>query len=291
MCIRALYNTIIAGMSQDGKHYFYVNPLEVWPQACEHNPGKHHVKPERQKWYGCACCPPNVARLLASLGQYIYTASEDTIYTHLYIGGEADVKVGGSDIRIVQQTEYPWNGTVKLALSLEQDNVFTLALRIPGWCGNADLTLNGEAIALEEPARDGYLRMNRTWQDGDQIELVMEMAIYKMHAHPQVRANAGKLAIQRGPFVYALEEIDNGAPISSLSIAEDAVLTERYDPNLLGGCVVIEGEAYRDDTAIWGEGLYKSTPKRTELVHFKAVPYYLWGNRGLGDMAVWIRSK
>jgi DUF1680 family protein len=288
---RALYNTIIAGMSQDGKHYFYVNPLEVWPQACEHNPGKQHVKPVRQKWYGCACCPPNVARLLASLGQYIYTASNDTVYTHLYIGGEADVNVDGSDIRITQQTEYPWNGLVKLKLSLEQDKAFTLALRIPGWCNKAELTVNGETLALEELIHDGYVRVNRTWRDGDQIELVLEMVIHKMHAHPQVRANAGKLAIQRGPFVYALEEIDNGAPINSLSIAENANLTERYDPDLLGGCVVIEGEAFRDDSVAWGDDLYKPNPKTKEAVRFKAIPYYLWGNRGQGDMAVWIRAR
>jgi DUF1680 family protein len=288
---RALYNTIIAGMSQDGKHYFYVNPLEVWPQACEHNPGKHHVKPVRQKWYGCACCPPNVARLLASLGQYIYTTSNDTVYTHLYIGGEADVNVDGSDIRIVQQTEYPWNGLVKLQLSLKQEKAFTLALRIPGWCNRSMLSVNGKSLAVEGLTVDGYIRINRTWQDGDQIEFVMDMVIQKMFAHPQVRANAGKLAIQRGPFVYALEEIDNGAPINSLSIDENTILTERYDPDLLGGCVVIEGEAFRDDATAWGEDLYKPNPKVKQTIHFKAIPYYLWGNRGQGDMAVWIRAK
>ena len=288
---RALYNTIIAGMSQDGKHYFYVNPLEVWPQACEHNPGKHHVKPVRQKWYGCACCPPNVARLLASLGQYIYTASNDTVYTHLYIGGEADVSVNGSNIRIMQQTEYPKNGLIKLQVSLQQDMSFTLALRIPGWCSKASLTVNGEQQVVEDLKQDGYACITRTWRNGDQIELILDMAIQKMYAHPQVRANAGKLAIQRGPFVYALEEIDNGAPINSLSIAENAELTERYDPELLGGCVVIEGQAFRDDAAAWGEELYKPRPKVVETVHFKAIPYYLWGNRGQGDMAVWLRSR
>jgi DUF1680 family protein len=288
---RALYNTIIAGMSQDGKHYFYVNPLEVWPQACEHNPGKFHVKPVRQKWYGCACCPPNVARLLASLGQYIYSTSSDTLYTHLYIGGEAEANVGGSDIRIVQQTEYPRNGLVKLQLTLKQDKSFTVALRMPGWCSQSTLSVNGQSLAVEGLIVDGYVRVNRIWQDGDQIEFTMDMSIQLMYAHPQVRANAGKLAIQRGPFVYALEEIDNGAPIQSLRISQQAILTERYDPELLGGCVVIEGEAYRDDEEAWGNDLYKPVPKSVNKVSFKAIPYYLWGNRGQGDMAVWIHAQ
>jgi DUF1680 family protein len=162
---------------------------------------------------------------------------------------------------------------------------------MPGWCSQSTLSVNGQSLAVEGLIVDGYVRVNRIWQDGDQIEFTMDMSIQLMYAHPQVRANAGKLAIQRGPFVYALEEIDNGAPIQSLRISQQAILTERYDPELLGGCVVIEGEAYRDDEEAWGNDLYKPVPKSVNKVSFKAIPYYLWGNRGQGDMAVWIHAQ
>lgn len=117
---RALYNNVLGSMAQDGKHYFYVNPLEVWPKACSCNPDKHHVKSERQGWFGCACCPPNVARLLTSLNQYIYTTHGDTLYTNLYIGSELTTKLGGTDVAIQQESNYPWEGTVSLKINLQR---------------------------------------------------------------------------------------------------------------------------------------------------------------------------
>ncbi len=128
---RALYNTVISGMSRDGKHFFYVNPLEVYPEACGKNKNYDHIKPVRQGWYGCACCPPNVARLLASLGQYIYTVQDKTVYTHLYVGGQAELVVGGKSIQLEQQTNYPWDGAVRFELTMDEAAQFTLALRIP----------------------------------------------------------------------------------------------------------------------------------------------------------------
>jgi uncharacterized protein len=289
---RALYNTVIAGMARDGKHFFYVNPLEVWPDACRHNPGKHHVKPVRPGWFACACCPPNVARLISSLGEYIYSTNEDTLFTHLYIGGEATVQLNGSNVTVRQESSLPWDGAVNLHVVPEQAGVFTLAMRIPSWSGkSAGLRVNGEPVDLDACVKDGYAYLTRNWQADDRIELELPMDIQRVRAHPQVRANAGKAAIQRGPLVYALEAIDNGGqPISSLTLAKDASMKASSDPNLLGGAVVIEGEAIREDVGAWGDSLYRSEAKEGEKVTFKAIPYYLWGNRGEGDMAVWIRE-
>ncbi len=288
---RALYNTVLAGMAQDGKHYFYVNPLEVWPSACKHNPGKHHVKPVRQPWFGCACCPPNAARLLASLGQYVYGTSGDTIYAHLYVGGELSTDVGGTAVQLNQESDYTWNGKVKLAVEPASPAAFTIALRIPGWAGTGcELRVNGESIGIDPILEDGYAYVRREWQSGDRIELTLPMQPRWIEANPQVRANAGKAAIQRGPLVYCLEEADNGAPVMALSVDVGQPLSERYDAEFFGGAVLLEGSAYRDSSEGWEGELYREAARVRERTAFTAIPYYLWGNRGEGDMAVWVRA-
>lgn len=207
---RALYNTVISGMSRDGKHFFYVNPLEVYPEACGKNKIYDHIKPVRQGWYGCACCPPNFARLLASLGQYIYTVQDKTVYTHLYVGGQADLELGGKSIQLEQQTNYPWDGAVRFELTMDEDTQFTLALRIPDWCDGASVQINGDAYAIEAQVADGYALLNRIWKRGDVVELTLHMPVHRMKGHPLVRQTVCKVALQRGPLVYCLEEADNG---------------------------------------------------------------------------------
>jgi DUF1680 family protein len=288
---RALYNNVIGGMSLDGKHYFYVNPLEVWPEASEKNPTRRHVKATRQRWFGCSCCPPNVARLMASLGQYIYTSNNKAVYVNLYMGGEAAVEVGKTNVSIVQQTNYPWNGKVRLSLAPADAHEFTLGLRIPGWCSNPKLTINGEELSLQPLIVDGYALIRRTWREDDVVELELPMAIQRIQSHPQLRANAGKIAIQRGPLVYCLEEKDNGRPISSMSLPDDSKLTDREDKELLGGITVIEGEALCDDPVSWGRELYRPAQDQVKPIPITAVPYYAWGNRGTGEMSVWIRRR
>ncbi|MGF7048661.1 DUF1680 family protein [Paenibacillus sp. DS2015] len=289
---RALYNNVIGSMSLDGKHYFYVNPLEVWPQASEGNPGKHHVKSVRQKWFGCSCCPPNVARLVASLGEYLYTVSESELYVHQYIGGTASASIAGQHVELRQETNYPWDGKIDIHVSPERASSFTLGLRIPGWCQSATLRINGEEIVLGEVVHNGYARMERTWRKGDIVQLELNMDIQLIQSHPELRANAGKVAIQRGPLVYCVEEIDNGAPLASMTLTTNSQLTARFDPNLLGGRMVIEGEGMVDEPNDWGNCLYRplsasSTSKPVKLV---AVPYNSWGNREPGEMTVWIRT-
>lgn len=295
---RALYNTVIAGMALDGKHYFYVNPLEVWPHACKVNPGKHHVKPVRQPWFGCSCCPPNIARLLTSLGQYIYNvnAEEHIIYTHLYIASEASLTLNGSTLQLKQQSNMPWEGKVTFSISELSGTVScTLALRIPSWCGTQtpSILINGESIALEAAVKDGYIHLTRTWENGDTVSLELPMPILRMAANTQVRSNAGRIALQRGPFVYCLEETDHSAPLTALTLPLTNELEPVYDADLFGGTMLLKGLGQRDTDATEGteQGpLYRPISVRsTNPTTVQAVPYALWGNRTPGEMTVWIR--
>jgi uncharacterized protein len=288
---QALYNNLLSGMSQDGTRYFYVNPLEVWPKASAKSPIKKHVKPVRQKWYACACCPPNLARLLMSLGQYIYTVRDTALFVHLYIGGQARIDLNGQTIGLTQRTRYPWDGDVTLTLHLDQPIAATLGLRIPGWCRTATLTVNGEQIALnDECVQHGYARITRRWNDGDTLALHFEMPVEIMRANPRVRANAGKVALMRGPVVFCLEELDNGPNLPAMALPQNANLTAAYDGDLLGGAVVITGAAMRVHNADWGEALYRPAAETFKPVTITAIPYGLWGNRGDGEMLVWLRS-
>lgn len=287
---RALYNSTISGMNLDGKKFFYVNPLEVWPEACTRH-DKRHVKPVRQKWFSCACCPPNLARLIASIGHYIYSLKQNELFVHLYVGSEIYANVNGQIVGVSQKTDYPWDGTVTITVSPQSDCEFTLGLRIPGWCRGAQLKINGEAVDITPFLKNGYAYLKRTWQNDDQIELFLPMPIERIKANPNVRANAGKVALQRGPIVYCLEEVDNGSNLPNIYLSRDAKLFASFEPDLLGGVTVITGEAERIDGAVWDDELYKPVNVQTRTAKLKAVPYYAWCNRESGEMLVWIHEK
>ncbi|WP_339242786.1 beta-L-arabinofuranosidase domain-containing protein [Paenibacillus sp. FSL R5-0517] len=293
---RALYNNVLGSMSRDGKHFFYVNPLEVWPEASLKNPDKHHVKPVRQKWFGCSCCPPNVSRLLSSLDDYIYDISEEerSIYTHLYIGSKVSFQLADSTITLHQRSNLPWNGHVEFSVQLPKDSEsveFELALRIPNWFQEEQpvLKVNGERQDFH--IENGYAKIKRSWSDGNIVEWLLPVKPKLIAAHPSIRADAGKVAIQRGPLVYCIEEADNGAPLTTIALAAEPQLTEYADPDLLGGCVIIEGDGLvPDDSILWLDGMpYRSYINQRKAVRFKAIPYYLWGNRKVGEMSVWLR--
>ncbi len=286
---RALYNGVLSGMSLDGERFFYVNPLEVWPEACAHRHDHAHVVPERQPWFGCACCPPNLARLIASIGQYIYSQSQDSVWVHLFVGSELTTSIKGRRLRLLQTTHYPHEGQSRIELDLDEACEFTLALRLPGWCRTPSLTVNGQPA--EFVAREGYAYLQRTWSPGDRIALILPMPVERLRAHPGVHADAGKVAIQRGPVVYCLEEIDNGKNLWALSLPCEALLEAHPDPLLLGGTVVVEGSALLCCEAPWADNLYSSAPPVNTPVRIRAVPYHLWGNRGPGAMLVWIREQ
>ena len=288
---RALYNSVISGMGQDGRSFFYVNPLEVLPEASEKDPGKKHVKPVRQKWYGCACCPPNVSRLLASLGSYIYTSNDSTLYAHLYIGGEAKLRAGGGEVSLVQETSYPWSGEVKLQLKQAPGSTFALGLRIPGWCRSAVIKVNGENVNISDVLHDGYAMLHRPWKTGDIVELKLDMPVELIRANPKVHVNAGKVAIQRGPLVYCLEEADNGKNLASIELDCTKSLESAYDGDFFGGATVITGSALRVDESGWENTLYRPYSRNEETISLKAIPYYLWANREIGEMQVWTRCR
>lgn len=288
---RALYNTVLGSMAKDGRHFFYVNPLEVWPEASRKNPGKSHVKPVRPGWFNCACCPPNVARLLSSLGEYMYTSSSDTLYAHLYIGGEADLAFGDVPVKVIQNSSLPWSGSVSLTVQPEREMEWTIAVRIPGWTrGRAVLRVNGQEQDLAAVTKDGYAYIRRVWAHGDTLNLALSMEIQVLRAHPSLRANAGKAAIQRGPVVYCLESVDHGAPVSSILLAAESNWKSQFDPDFLGGATVIEGEGWLEESDDWENDLYRTAAKKVRPISIKAIPYYLWGNRGENEMAVWIRE-
>lgn len=289
----ALYNGVLSGISLDGKSYFYVNPLEVWPDTADFRNDMASVKVTRQPWFGCACCPPNIARLIASLGQYVYSVNnaEAELYVHLYIGSKVETDLGGKTIQLTQQTNYPWDSEVKLELELEGPSEFTLALRIPAWCRQAAIRVNGQELEAVD-CQNGYARISRNWQNGDQIELSLEMQVEIVRANPKVRANAGKIALQRGPIVYCLEEIDNGANLQDIVIPSDAQFDNHYDDQLLGGVTVLTGLGSRtaqradDDAPLYTTSAYDRVP-----APITAIPYFAWSNRSRGEMTVWVRSN
>ncbi|MEX2461948.1 MAG: beta-L-arabinofuranosidase domain-containing protein [Paenibacillaceae bacterium] len=289
---RALYNTVIAGMSQDGKHFFYVNPLEVWPEAHGKNANFDHVKPQRQRWFGCACCPPNVARLIASLGQYIYTVNDTTLYTHLYIGGEAKVEFNGKPVKIIQHSELPWNGKTSFSIFPEQSVDFALALRVPWWCEDIEIKVNGELVNTAAVMMDGYAHIHRTWVEGDQVEVSLSMPILSIRSNPLVRENVGKVVLQRGPLVYCLEEADNGSNLQEVYLLQEGTRSVHFDNDLLQGIQVISADAERIDHETWGTQLYqKNVTVESRPAVVKLIPYFAWANRTVGEMRVWLNEK
>jgi len=288
---RALYNGVLGGISLDGTKYFYTNPLEVWPEACQNRHDLRHIVIERQPWFNCACCPPNIARLLASIPQYVYSQEKNAVYVHLFAASEATVELPGGRVTLIQETDYPWEEEVAFRVRPDKPFVFTLAVRIPGWCRDPRLRINGDDVDLASLMEKGYARIRGKWHGGDRVELLLPMPIERVHAHPEVRAAAGKVAIMRGPIVYCLEEIDNGPNLAQIVLPRKAELTVESKDPALGDAVVIRGVALRADTSAWGSSLYAPAECERKATSITAVPYYTWCNRKSGEMAVWIRER
>jgi len=247
---RSLYNGALAGVNLKGDRFFYVNPLESL--------GNHH----RQAWYGCACCPSQICRFLPSIGNYVYGTSAKALWVNLYMGNVADVTFAGKPVRVSQTTRYPWDSGVVIRLQTKEPVKGQLRLRLPGWCKEHTLTVNGQAV--NAPVDNGYAVLDRKWKDGDSVELIFEMPVEVVAADPRVKEDVGKRAIQRGPLVYCLEEVDNPDDFDSLTISEEATFSLAFLPGKLHGIVEI------------------STSNLT------FVPYYTWDNRAPGKMKVWI---
>lgn len=297
---RALYNTVLAGMAADGKSFFYVNPLEVYPKACHEDARKFHVKPVRQKWFGCACCPPNIARLLSSLSMYAYTENDDTLFAHLFVGGSVNKYIGRTggrgDAEGVSEdclsfyvtTDMPWQGTTVYGCTNEKPVRGTLAIRIPEWSRSFKVSgVTGELDESTAQLKDGYLYVTRDWKKGDSVKLELSMETEFVAANTEVREDMNKTALRRGPFIYCLEEADNGAGLHMLSVCVDSK-PEELMLNIAGADVValrIAGKRRKaSDMALYGT-LKKPEYEEVELIY---VPYYAWNNRGEGEMSVWV---
>lgn len=284
----ALYNGVLSGISLDGKRYFYVNPLAVWPDAAEKRHDMKHVETERLGWFGCACCPPNASRLLASVGNYIYSADEARLAVHQYIASNTRISVAGCDILVVQDGNYIRDGQVSIKVETAAPAQFELLLRMPGWAKSSRISINGEPA--EAPCLDGYLSLSRVWRSGDLVELAFPTEVRRMQANPLVREDAGKVAVARGPLVYCIEECDNGPVLSDIELEHDPQFVVVHDPELLGGIPTVCGKARRS-AADWGDQLYREARFDTIPVEIRAVPYYGWNNRGKGEMLVWMRQS
>ena len=283
---RALYNNVQSGMSLDGTKFFYVNPLELIPAVAKRRYECHLVKTQRVGWFGCACCPPNVARLFASLGEYVASQRPDGLALHLYAEGDLRFTAAGTDVRLAVRTDYPWTEEIAIVVNPAAPAAFTLHLRIPGWCRTAALAVNGQPQSLAPV--NGYAAHTRTWQPGDTVSLTLPMPVERIHADPRVTTVAGQVALQRGPIVYCIEQVDHDANLAAVSLSHSASITAHHDATLLGGCVVLESTAQRDPQS---PSLYSTAAPAPATVPFRAIPYGLWANRGEGEMRVWLRQS
>ena len=287
---RALYNGILSGMALDGKSFFYVNPLSVNPQACQKDERKFHVKAVRQKWFGCACCPPNIARLVSSVAAYAYTENEDTLWTHLYIGGEITKRAGESQLTLRMESGIPWDGRAKMTVQAGEPVNCTLAFRLPGWCGNEAPAITAPD-GIERTDRDGYCYLTGNWSDGDVVALDFPMKTRLVRANNRVREDLGKLAVLRGPITYCLEEADNG-PDLHLCRIDPAHIGEAKTVHMeIDGVKLdrLELPGLREEPDN-GPLYWEYAPARTRPVTLKFIPYFAWANRGEGEMLVWVRS-
>ncbi len=277
----AFHNTVLAGMQLDGKRFFYVNPLEVDPGISGVAAGHRHVLPSRPGWYPCACCPPNVARLVGSIGKYAYGENGDTAFCHLFAAGRVRFDNG---MELTCETGYPY----ELRVSYTARGEGTLAVRLPGWSRKTLLRVNGSEIRPE--VRDGYAYLPVSGETKVELELDGEPKVIR----PSVKIPrlAGMAALKRGPLCYCFEGVDNGRVRALRLNTKKAPRVSEFQPELLGGTVTLTAEASRivDTDGSEPAGLYSDAPERTEPCEAVAVPYYAWGNRGENEMRVWMNT-
>lgn len=291
---QVLYNTILSSLSLAGDHFFYANYLAVHPERFHHASKAliEKMAAVRQPWFNIACCPPNVSRLMGALGQYIASVDEagQALYIHLYADCQMQLTMGGQELALAIQTDYPLDGRINIRFDSDVGPGLALWLRIPQWCADWTLAVNGAPVqgCHEE---NGYLGLSGPWQAGDLISLCLEMKPQLMCADPRVRQAGGKLAIMRGPVVYCLEEADNGKNLHDIALpVAGAVFTEVRD-NMAGQLPFIRlgvaGIRYHSDQHGPGR-LYQPAAGQGQPVSLQAIPYFLWGNRGFGEMRVWL---
>ncbi|MBQ7848585.1 MAG: glycoside hydrolase family 127 protein [Clostridia bacterium] len=290
----ALYNTVLSGMALDGKSFFYVNPLAVVPSACRKDQRLHHVQPIRRKWFGCACCPPNIARIVSSIASYAYTENEDTLFTHLYVGGEIRKDFGGKQLTMQVDAKMPWHGHVYVTLHCDEPVTGTLAFRMPNWAPDTVLTCGDKQPVY----KDGYAYFTGEWHDGDMIRLHMPMMIRMVAANPAVREDVDKVAFMRGPVTFCAEQADNGDKLHLLRVDTRYIgdhgegIVREFDFDTFGyETVRLHVPAKRLVVDENGPLYTPWQPPKEETTTIHLVPYYTWANRGEGEMLVWLRRK
>ncbi len=285
----ALYNGILSGMALDGKSFFYVNPLEVLPEACKKDERKEHVKPVRQKWFGCACCPPNIARLISSISTYAYAESDDTLYVHLYMGSHLSKEVSGKEVRVDVATDYPDKGYINIDVTGAAGTDFKLALRIPGWAeGKYAIKTDGLETC---DIKNGYIYLNGFTGDTHHISLDLEMKPRVVFADKKVTEDANRIAVMRGPVVYCAEEKDNGKNLKGIIVKRPFEISESTISEFGTDTVVLDLKAYRlmpSGSEFMESSLYMNFEDVAEEEKIlRLIPYSLWANRGEGEMSVY----
>jgi len=274
---RSLYNGLISGLSLDGKKFFYPNALES-DGVYKFNRGEC----TRQSWFDCSCCPTNLIRFIPSIPGLIYSTTNDVLYVNLYASNTAKITLDKTELQIVQQTNYPWDGNVAITVWPKIESEFTIKLRIPGWARNQ--VLPGDLYSYTTPTSakvllkingkpfeyiqdKGYITINRKWKKGEIIEMNLPMEVKKVVTNEKVESNKGKVSLEYGPIVYAIEEIDNPTAFDKITIDANDTFKITKEKDLLEGVNTIQTQK------------------------FKAIPYYSWSNRGVGKMKVWIQEK
>ena len=283
---KTLYNSMLSGVSLSADRFFYPNPLE--------SNGQH----ERQAWFGCACCPSNVARFVPAIPGYIYGVTKDELYVNLYISNDADILLGNRKIKVSQNADFPWNGKVEMTVDPESQGRFKLKLRIPGWAHNESLpgglykftdqnnesfklSVNGETLTPE--IENGYAVIYRKWSKGDKIQLDLSMPVRSVIADERIKDDIGKMAVQRGPVIYCAEWSDNNdGKVLNLVIDKESPFSTEFAPDMLGGTQIIKTSGYQTKKTL--EGRIETSEKENVTL----IPYALWNNRGPGQMMVWL---
>lgn len=273
---RALFNGVLCGMSSDGTRFFYDNPLASDGSV------------SRQEWFSVACCPPNLARLVSSLGSYVYSAGEREAVVDLFVSGAARFSFDDVGVEVAQTSRYPWDGKVRIEVTPDAPSRFSLAVRIPGWAEGARLRVADAEVEVADVLDRGYARIDREWRAGEVVELDLPMPPRRVWAHPEVAACAGRVSLARGPLVYCVEGVDNDAAVHRLQLPRSATIAPAED--LVDGVVALVADGRADRTDGVDDALYRAAPPEVAETRIVAIPYYAWNNRGQHDMAVWLRD-
>ncbi len=281
---RTLYNGLLAGYALDGKRFFYTNPL--FSDGLQ----------KRNLWYSVACCPSNIARFIPTISGYLYAVNESTLYINLYASSKATVQLNGFSLSVIQETDYPWSGKINVKIGSQEEKEFNLALRIPGWARNVpvpsdlykyvdnlnqDVTLRVNGENIDYKMQKGYAIITREWKNDDEVELIIPMPIRRIISHENVKENFGKVALERGPLVYCMEWPDNEFhDFKNITLKDTTDLNSQYQEDLLNGLVTINGKVNCEEKG-----------NLNKEYTFKAIPYYAWAHRGMGEMTVWINRK